>query len=301
YKQAADPREITVFNKGEGNLAHPIPGREVKPKFLGGDMPALKPGEDYRVALANWLTSHENKAFANNIANVLWAHFMGLGLVDPVDDMRVSNPPTNPELLDALGQKAIEYQYDVRKLARDICNSKAYQLSTQANDWNRWDDRNFSHARIRRLRAEVLLDCISQVTETTNSLAGLPLGGRAIQVPDGSSNSYFLETFGRASRNTPCTCEVSTAPTLSQALHLLNGENTSGKIESGEVISKMLKSGRSPLQVAEQLYVRCLTRLPTEAERSEVEKRLADSSDTQQDLIDLFWALLNSNEFIFNH
>ncbi len=301
YKQAKDPREITVYNLGEGSLEHPVAGRKVEPKFLGGEYAKNNEGEDYRIALAQWLTSPDNKAFAKNLANVVWAHYMGIGIVEPVDDMRVSNPPTNPKLLDTLGQKVVEFEFDVRQLARDICNSKTYQLATQTNADNAWDDRNFSHARIRRMRAEVLLDCISQVTSTSDRLAGLPLGGRAIQAPDGASNNYFLETFGRASRNTPCTCEVSTSPTLSQALHLLNGESTSGKIAEGKWIDNLAAEGKTTSQIVDAIYKACLTRTPTETERSGIEQKLKDSKDSNADLVDLFWAILNSNEFIFNH
>lgn len=301
YKQAKDPREITVYNLGEGSLEHPVAGRKVRPKFLGGDYTDPNAGEDYRVALANWLTSSENETFAKNLGNILWAHYMGIGIVEPVDDMRVSNPPTNPELLEELGRKLVEYKFDVRLLARDICNSKTYQLATHTNSDNAWDDRNFSHAKIRRMRAEVLLDCISQVTNTSDRLAGLPIGGRAIQAPDGASNNYFLETFGRASRNTPCSCEVSTSPTLSQALHLLNGESTSGKIAEGKLIEKLIAEGKTTSQVVDAIYNSCLTRSPTEIERFEIERKLKESKEPSAELVDLFWAVLNSNEFIFNH
>ncbi len=301
YKQARDPREITIYNLGIGNLPHPVAGRQVLPKFLGGGFPDLRSDEDRRTALAEWLTSAENKAFSQNIANLVWAHFMGLGIVNPVDDVRISNPPSNPELLAALGERLVDYEFDVRRLARDICNSKTYQLSTQSSNWNAWDDRNFSHARIRRLRAEVLLDCINQVTRTTDELAGLPLGGRAIEIPNGPSNNYFLETFGRALRNTPCSCEVRTSPTLSQALHLLNGENTSGKIASGHRIEQLLADGLAPIEIAATLYAACLSRRPTEHEAKAIAEQLAVSADVAADLADLFWALLNSNEFIFNH
>ncbi|MFN3189005.1 MAG: DUF1549 domain-containing protein [Aureliella sp.] len=301
YKQAKDPREITVYNLGEGALEHPVPGREVKPKFLGGAYASEEELEgDQRSALAEWLADN-NHAFARNIANVLWSHFMGMGIVEPVDDVRVSNPPSNPELLNALGAKLAEYDFDVKKLASDICKSKTYQLSTQKTDWNRWDDRNFSHANIRRLRAEVLLDCINQVTETSDTYAGLPLGGRAIEIPDGDSNNYFLDTFGRSDRETACSCEVSTAPTLSQALHLLNGENTTGKIQSGPRISKLLSDGSDFENAAAKLYLVCFGREPTSQEATAIRAQLSQSEDPRAELGDLFWALLNSNEFIFNH
>jgi hypothetical protein len=301
YKQAKDPREITVYNLGEGNLQHPVAGRSVVPKFLGGLPPELSPGEDYRSALAIWLTSPDNKAFANNIANIVWANFMGVGIVDAVDDVRVSNPPSNPELLDALGAKLVEYGFDVRKLSQDICKSNTYQLSTRKTEWNEWDSRHFSHATIRRVRAEVLLDCITQVTQTSNRLSGLPLGGRAIEVPDGASNNYFLETFGRASRSTACSCEVSTAPTLSQALHLLNGENTTGKIVEGGWVDQMLSEKKSSAEIVDAIYTAALCRSPTAKERTSIDIRLSGLVDLSTELNDLFWAVLNSNEFIFNH
>ncbi|MEM8636842.1 MAG: DUF1553 domain-containing protein [Pseudomonadota bacterium] len=301
YKQAKDPREITVYNLGEGALEHPVPGREVKPKFLGGSYASEQELEgDQRSALAEWLANN-NAAFARNIANVLWSHFMGMGIVEPVDDVRVSNPPSNPQLLSALGSKLAEYDFDVKQLAKDICKSRTYQLSTQKTDWNRRDDRNFSHANIRRLRAEVLLDCINQATETSDTYAGLPLGGRAIEIPDGDSNNYFLDTFGRSDRETACSCEVSTAPTLSQALHLLNGENTTGKIQSGPRLSKLLLKANDHETAAGKLYLICFGREPTPGESSAIRDRLASSDDPRAELDDLFWALLNSNEFIFNH
>src|SRR5262249_46377555 len=160
----------------------------------------------------------DNPAFARNIANLVWAHFLGQGIVEPVDDARVSNPPSNPELLDSLASRLVASHYDIRPLIREVLRSRTYQLSTRRNDRNRWDERNFSHQKIRRMRAEVLLDCLSQVTGTTDRFPGLPKGGRAVQVPDGRVPNYFLTTFGRSSREKACSCEVQTSPTLSQAL-----------------------------------------------------------------------------------
>lgn len=247
------------------------------------------------------LTSTDNTAFTQNIANVVWAQFMGVGIVDPVDDMRVSNPPSNPKLMAELGQRLATYKFDIRPLVRDICTSQTYQLTTQKNDSNRWDSRNFSHAKIRRLRAETMLDCISQVTNTTDSYLGLPSGSRAVHLLDGRTANYFLNTFGRATHNTPCSCEVQTSPTLSQALHLLNGESTSGKIEEGDVLTRLSEQHSQPLAVVDELYLRCLTRKPTDAERTAIAAKLTNTDDKQAALTDLFRALLNSNEFIFNH
>src|SRR5262249_28744883 len=225
----------------------------------------------------------------------------GRGIVEPVDDMRVSNPPSNPELLDAMGEKLIEYKFDLKKLARDICTSRTYQQSTKTNASNALDERNFARQRVRRMRAEVLLDCINQVTETKEALPGVPAGGRAIEMPDGMTRSYFLTTFGRASRRTACSCEVKTSPTLSQALHLLNGETTNAKVTRGKVIAKMLAAKKAPTEVAEELYLRCLGRKPTGAEAAKIATGLSEAPDAKEALEDLFWALLSTNEFLFNH
>jgi hypothetical protein len=301
YKQAFDPREITVFNSGEGEIKHPVGGRSMSPKFLGGDAPPLAPAQDYRQSVASWLTSSENQAFSRNIANLVWSHFFGIGIVEPVDDVRISNPPSNPELLDALGKKLAEYQFAIKPLVRDICQSRTYQLSTLRNATNAWDARHFSHGRVRRLRAEVLLDCINQVTETSDRLPGLPMGGRAVQLADGRTPNYFLTTFGRSTRQTPCTCEVKTSPTLSQALHLINGETTSGKIVEGQLVERLLAERPKSLDVAEELYQRCLCRRPTQEEAVDIEARISANNNVTESLQDLFWALLNSNEFLFNH
>ena len=302
YKNAQDPRELTVFNAGSGEMRHPVGNRLVSPKYLGGSAPEIKPGADFRTTLAEWLTRPDNPAFARNIGNTVWAHFFGRGIVEPVDDVRVSNPAGNDELLGALGKKVVEHRFDVKKLARDICLSRTYQLSTKRNPTNEWDERNFARQSVRRMRAEVLLDCISQVTETTDTIAGMPLGGRAVQAPDGRTPNYFLTTFGRAERKTACSCEVKTTPTLSQALHLLNGETTGGKIAEGRVVEKFLGENADPMHTATQLYLRCLGRAPTKTEQERIAARLAGVSEEgkKQALEDLFWALLNTNEFLFN-
>ncbi len=303
YKQAQDPRELTVYDAGSGEIKHPIAGREVRPTYLGAGAPEIKSGEDCRKTLAGWLASPENPAFARNLANIVWAHFFGQGIIDPVDDARVSNPPSNPELLDALAKRLVEVRYDIKPLIRDILQSRTYQLTTRRNESNRWDERNFSHQKVRRMRAEVLLDCISEVTETSDRFPGLHRNGRAVQIPGGRVQNYFLTTFGRSNRETACTCEVKTTPTLSQALHLINGETTTGKIVEGKVVARLLarpETGK-PTAVAEALYERCLSRKPTPAEARRIEAKLSASPDKPKALEDLFWALLNSNEFLFNH
>jgi hypothetical protein len=301
-KGSEDPRELVVFNSGGGEMKHKVDGRAMKPKFLGGAEPEIKPGQDRRSALAEWLASPENPFFAKNLANIVWAHFFGLGIVQPVDDVRISNPPSNPELLEELGKKFTEYNYDFKRLVRDICLSKTYQRTTQANDSNKLDERNFSHSLIRRLRAELMLDAISQVTGTKNKFRGLPLGARAVQIADGNVSNYFLRTFGRADRGTVCSCEVKMDPNLGQALHLLNGDTTQSKIGEGKVVDEQLKAGATPEQVIDNLYIRCFSRRPGDAERAQLLTAVnEDPAKRQQALEDVFWALLNSKEFMFNH
>ncbi|HLF93236.1 MAG TPA: DUF1549 and DUF1553 domain-containing protein [Planctomycetota bacterium] len=297
-KNAEDPRERIIFDRGEGEVRHPVGGRTMAPKFLGGDVPDVK-GHDRRQVLAEWIASPRNPYFARNVANIVWAHFFGQGVIDPVDDVRVSNPPSNPELLDALARKLTDYKYDFKKFVRDICTSRSYQLSTRGNETNEADSRNFAKGPIRRIRAEVLLDIISQVTETPNKFRGLPLGARAVQIADGNVSNYFLKTFGRASRETVCSCEVKMDPNLSQALHLLNGDTVNQRIAQGGVVGKLLASGKSPEDVVEELYIRCVGRKPTAAQIEKVKP--LDKATARQDLEDVFWALLNANEFIFNH
>jgi hypothetical protein len=299
-KGSDDPREVIVFNSGGGEQTHPVTHKVMPPKFLGGAVPDVK-GKDRREVLAAWLASPDNPYFATNLANIVWAQFFGQGIINEVDDVRVSNPASNPELLAELGRRFTAYKYDFKKLVKDICMSRTYQLSTKPTPSNEGDTRNFARGTVRRIRAETMLDVLSQVTETKNKFPGLPLGARAVQIADGSTSTYFLRTFGRATRETVCSCEVKLEPTLSQSLHLLNGGATTAKIQQGGVVAGMLKAKVPPDQVVEELYVRCLARVPTAKERAEVMKLVDAEKDKQKALEDVFWALLNTREFMFNH
>ena len=302
-KQSEDPRETIVFNGGGGEAKHPVGGRVMPPKFLGGASPDLA-GRDRRVVLAEWLTAPENPFFSKNLANIVWSHFFGRGIVHPVDDVRVTNPPSNPALLDELGKRFASYRYDFRKLVRDICTSRTYQLSTRTNATNEKDERNFSHAYLRRMRAEVLFDVISEVTNTAgaNKFKGLPQGSRAVQIADGRTSTYFLTTFGRASRDTVSSCEVNTEPTLSQALHLINGDTIQRKVREGKLIPDLLAKGTPSEKVVEEIYLRALSRKPTADEASRIKAALdANAEHAPLVLEDVFWAILNSKEFVFNH
>ncbi len=295
-----DPRERVVFNGGGGEARHPVTGQNTPPKFLGGQLPDTQ-GRDRRRVVAEWITAPDNPYFSKNLANIVWAHFLGRGIVHEVDDVRVSNPPSNGELLDALGHKFTEYGYDFKRLVRDICTSRTYQLSTTPNESNASDNSNFSHGRVRRIRAEILLDVVSQVTETRNKFRGLPLGARAVQIADGNTSTYFLTTFGRASRESVCSCEVKVEPNLSQALHLINGDTIQNKVTEGAVIQRLVDEGKSEADILVELYLRCLARPPTDEEMKELLAFVAESPDKSVALQDLFWALLNSQEFVFNH
>jgi hypothetical protein len=299
-KQAEDYRELIVFNAGGGEVSHPIGGRVMAPKFLGAAAPDLQ-GRDRRTVLAEWLTSPENPYFSQSIANRVWASLMGSGLVEPVDDIRVSNPSSNPELMAELGRKLVEYRFDLRQLVRDICNSDAYQRSAMSRPENATDTRNYAFATVRRIPAEHLLDCISQVTETKAKFRGLPLGARAVQIADGQTSNYFLDTFGRARRATVCACEASTDPSLSQALHLLNGESIQQNIANGGVVARWLSEGLTQEAIIDRIFERGLGRPPTDEERKELIVNMSASSDPRQGLEDVMWAVLNSREFIFNH
>ena len=302
-KPAEDPRERIVFD-GNGEVPHLVTKQPVKPRFLGTKTPDDFGKKSRREAMSEWLTSTDNPWFARNVANVTWAHFFGVGITDPVDDVRISNPPANPELLAALSDKFVEYNYDLRKLVRDICTSRTYQLSSATNETNETDTRNFSRAIVRRIRAEVLLDCISQATQTPNKFKGLPLGSSAVQIADGNTSTYFLTTFGRATRATVCSCEVKMEPNLSQALHLLNGDATHNRIQQGKIVQSMLEQKKSPEEVIQQLYLKTVNRMPTATEMEKLTAAVNEGKnpgEKQQILNDVFWALLNSKEFIFNH
>ena len=298
-KGAEDPREQIIYDKARGEIRHPVSDRKVEPKFLGGDEPELD-GQDRRAALAGWLTSPENPWFARSLANRVWAYFMGPGIVEPVDDFRVSNPPSNAPLLDALAARLIEYDYDFKQLVRDITSSRAYQRETAANSTNGADLRNAARAQVRRIRAETLLDLYCQVTEVPQKFDGLPLGARAVEIADGATTNYFLRTFGRSPRESVCACDVSLEPSLSQALHLLNGDVVHDKITAGGLIPRWLEEGFSPRQVIERIYLRALSRAPEEMELEDIMSRIGEAPDVAA-LEDVFWAVLNSREFLFQH
>lgn len=307
-KYGADAVEFYIYNDPNAPTAkHLLDGRPMAPKFLGGQIldtkSAQKKMQDPRDALADWLTSPDNAMFRQNMANRIWAHCFGRGIVEPVDDVRISNPPSNRDLIEALGRKLVEYHFDSKALIRDICNSRTYQRSSLGNATNKSDDLQFSHAAVRRLRADVMLDAISQVTGVKTTFNNFPTGYRASQVFDGGAHygHYFLKTFGLASRETVNAADTRMEPTLSQALHLINGNTIDEKVAKGTVISGMLKANKSPAEMLDELYIRALTRVPTVIEKKKLLAMTDADPKDRKVYEDIFWGLLNSTEFAFNH
>ena len=300
-KPASDPRETIVFNSGGGEVRNIRDNQVMKPKFLGGEVPDLK-GRDRREVLAEWLTSPDNPWFAQNLANRIWAHFMGQGIIEPVDDVRVSNPATNPQLLAELGRRLAENKYDMRQLVREICNSNTYQASTHPPEKSKSDTRNFAYAQVRRIDSEILLDAISQVTDTQVKFTSLPLGARAVQVADGASNNYFLNVFGRPARESVCTCDRRNEPTLAQALHLINGDTfTKAMQDANSRIAQTMKNETPVETILEELYMAAYSRTPREEEKVRLAEYVNASEDKKAAIEDVYWSVLNSKEFVFSH
>ncbi|RFC42504.1 MAG: Protein of unknown function (DUF1553)/Protein of unknown function (DUF1549) [Verrucomicrobia bacterium] len=298
-KQGEDPREKIIYNAAGGEAKHPVGDKVVPPKFPGGEEPDVK-GKDRREVLAQWLADPQNPWFAKHMANLVWAQLMGIGIVNPVDDIRISNPASNPELLSHLANRMVEHNFDIRKLAREICLSATYQRSTRSNETNELDTKNFAKATIRRMRAEVLLDAISDASGNSAKHVGMSQGMRAVEIADAKKTNYFLTTFGRSTRDNVCAREE-VSPTLSQALHLLTGDTVEGNMKAGNLVTKLLTSGKKPAEVMIELYLRVIGRTPTPEESASLEALFSDAEQTKATLEDIQWALLNSKEFLFNH
>lgn len=296
-------RETVVYLRPTGEVSHPRKGGIVKPKPFDGK-PIQDDGGDRRDKLAEWLTSPENPYFARNFANRFWGYFMGRGLVEPLDDMRATNPPTNPELLDALARDLVQHRFDVKQLMRTIMNSRAYQLSAEVTPGNAVDKDNLYYARrtVRRLTAEQLADAIDYATGTQTKYQGLPLGTRAIQLPDSSVPSYLLDVLGRPPRVITCECERSLAPNLASALHLLNGDVVNQKIrQPGGRVDRLFQQKKPLPDIIEELYLVTLCRPPSPEEKQAVLQEIQQASNPRVAIEDLLWSLINSRGFLFNY
>jgi hypothetical protein len=246
------------------------------------------------------MTDPKNGYFSGNMVNRVWKHYLGVGLVEPVDDLRPSNLPSNPDLWDHL-RADFAKDFDLRRLMRGILVSAAYQRSSVTTPANELDRRCYSHYYARRLSAEVLSDAISRATGLPDAFPGYPVGVRAVQLPDPGLDSYFLDLFGRSPRVSACACEREGEVTLPQLLHMMNGDSVVKKINAGDGrLAKLLKAG-DDAKALEELFLATLSRLPRETERSVFAKQLAAAENKVEAWRDLFWALLNSKEFVFNH
>jgi hypothetical protein len=302
FKRGQFGNEQSVFVKKDGTTRQPRTGQEMKPKGLGGPEYDYVRGEDPRQKLADWLTEPANPYFAKSIANRIWAHYMGVGLVEAVDDMRVTNPPSNPQLLDALAKDLIDNRFDLKQLMATIMKSRAYSLSSTPTDQNKTDRQNYARYTTKRLSAEALQDAIDTLTGSPEKFAGLPLGTRAIELPDESVTNYFLKTFGRSMRETACECEKSYAPNLSQILHLMNSPELQNKIANGNGrLAGLLKAKKTDEEILSEFYLRAFGRNPHPEELKDALALLTAAKDRTAALEDFAWMFLNSKEFLFNH
>jgi Protein of unknown function (DUF1553) len=259
---------------------------------------------DRRVALAAWLVSPENPYFSRAITNRVWANFLGAGLVESVDDLRLTNPPSNAELLSAAAKYLVDHKYDVKALMRAILLSATYARSSQPLKENVDDQRFYSRYFPRRLMAEVLLDALSQVSGSSSNFGDYASGWRALQLPDVNVNSYFLKTFGRPLRAITCECERTAQPSMVQVLHISNGDTINQKLEAkGNRLEQMLAANRTSAEIIEDAYLASLSRFPSDAERTRLLAALEGSAEAnkRQLIEDLYWSILSSKEFLFNH
>jgi len=316
-KNGAVADERVVFADTTGDVVQPLRGKPQPPSPLDGKSISLTSPEDRRVPLSTWLTAPENPYFTRAIVNRVWKNFLGAGLVESVDDLRLTNPASNDKLLKEAANYLVSNKYDLKSLMRAILRSETYQRSSVALPENKDDTRYYSRYYPRRLMAEVMLDAVSQVTavpttfkrDKRNANRGVgesyPMGYRALQLPDSNTVSYFLQSFGRPDRVQTCDCERTNEPSMAQALHIANGETLNVKLAAKDNrLEKLLASGKPDGEIMEQAYLLALSRAPTQAERAGVQKILASvqtPAEKRTALEDLFWSLMSSREFIFNH
>jgi hypothetical protein len=290
-----------VYVAKSGEVYQPRTGKKMAPRPIATE--TRDDPSDRRRALAKWLTVEKPRWLARNIVNRYWGYILGKGLVNPIDDLRETNPPSNPELLLAMEEAFVKSGFDLKALLRLILTSRLYQLSAQSTAVNSPDTSFFTHYTVKRLTAEQLLDAIDLATGTIEKFPRIPAGTRAISLPDTNYASFFLDTFGRPLRAVACECERSSDPNLSQALHLMNGELLNRKLVQGDGrLSRMLKDPKlTDETLVRRVYLLSFCRPPTAAELAMAKIMLAESPSRPAAAQDLFWAMLNSKEFLFNH
>lgn len=304
-KKGLRQNEERIYHKpGIAQATNPKNQQPVKPTGLGSPALELDANTDPRHALVDWMADPQNPFFAKAVVNRYWKHFFGRGLVDPEDDMRVTNPATNPALLDALAKDFIDHKFDLKHLVRTITNSQVYQLSAEPNEWNRDDKQNFSRYYPKRLNAEVLLDAIDQLAGTNSNFGQIPMGTRAVQLPDNGFNSYFLTVFGKPESSSACECERSSEANLAQSLHLLNSGEIQGKLTAGNGRAALMSADKARENAAKlrELYLLAFSREPSPEEAAialgHIQKNEQDPKRAYEDIV---WALINTKEFLFNH
>jgi hypothetical protein len=313
---AVKENEMIFHKRGAATAVNKKTKQNVKPAGLGATPQEIAPEDDPRLALADWMSSKDNPFFAKALVNRYWKHFFNRGIVEPEDDMRETNPPSNPELLDALAKRFISSGYDMKALIREMTRSQAYQFSALPNEFNKNDRQNFSRYYPRRLPAEVLFDAVNQLTNAPSSFPGLPVGTRAISLPDNSFNasSYFLVVFGRPEASSACECERTQEASLAQCLHLLNAKDIQDKLSSNTGRTAQLAADpRGDEEKLRELYQLAYSREPDSAEislaRAHLEKPRNGTDGKPLDPVrakrdgyeDVLWAILNTKEFLFNH
>ncbi len=316
-KPGLQPGEQLVFHQyGKASVRNPKTNEDLPPMPLGGPPLDLEPEMDPRLALADWMTAPDNPFLSRMLVNRYWKHFLGRGLVEPEDDIRLTNPPTNPKLLDALAGHFTESGFDLKKLVRTICTSATYQLEALPNQHNTGDRQNYSRFFPRRLAAEVLLDAVDTLTGVPTLFSGQPAGVRAVQLPDDRFNadSYFLTVFGRPEMDSACECERTNDANLAQSLHLLNSKAIQDKLTHPQGVAAVYAADPRPdVEKVEELYLRAFARWPSgdeirvaieylEKKKRDVENSGAEGPSHQQIAYeDMLWALINTKEFLFNH
>jgi hypothetical protein len=293
----------TIYLDPKGEVKHLRTGRPAFPRFLGGaDLVFVPKEKDRRATLADWATSKSNPFFARSVVNRTWYHLLGRGIVDPVDDFRDSNPPANAALLDALARDFVEHDFDVKHLIRTIMASRTYQLSALGNDFNKTDTKYFSHTITRLLSAEQLLDALSQVTEVPEKFPGFVEGTRAVNLAGADIEHPFLKSFGKPSRDTVCECEREGETNLGQALQFISGSTINGKLTSTKNrLSRLLTKKLGSQEMAEELYLATLSRLPSATEVRAAVQHVENADSRRAGWEDVQWTLLNTKEFMFRH
>ncbi len=295
--------ERIYHQRGVAQANNPRNGQNVKPTGLGAKQLTLTDDQDPRVAMVDWMVEPSNPFFAKAIANRYWKHFLGRGIVEPEDDMRATNPATNPELLDGLAKDFIDGKFDLKRLIRTICNSRTYQLAAEPNAYNAGDRQSYSRYYPKRLPAEVLLDAIDQATGADTKFAGLPAGMHAVSLPDTGVTSYFLTVFGRPEGSSPCECERSNEANLAQSLHLLNSAEVQNKLAAatGRAAVMAADAQHTHPQKIERLYLQFYARRPLPDETATAVAHIAKTKNDRAAYEDIVWALINTKEFLFNH